>query len=167
MKVGLKEISEFPAEVSIFEETQEIEFAIDGVTFVDGITAKLSIQQTETEYYIRGVCAAKVDLECARCLEPAREDISGEIDIIAIRESGSAERFVDVEDVIELDVNEELEFSEQVRQALFAALPLKPLCRPDCRGLCPTCGGNRNETPCNCTKEASDSRWDALKDLID
>jgi len=63
MKVGLKEISEFPAEVSIFEETQEIEFAIDGVTFVDGITAKLSIQQTETEYYIRGVCAAKVDLE--------------------------------------------------------------------------------------------------------
>jgi len=167
MKVGLKEIGEFPAEVSIFENRQDIGFTIEGVKFVAGITANLSIQQTETEYYITGACVAKVDLVCVRCLGLASEELSGEIDMIAIRESGSGERFAEVEDVIELDVNEELDFSEQVRQALFAALPLKPLCNPECQGLCPTCGGNRNETPCNCTKETPDSRWDALKGLID
>jgi len=167
MKVGLKEIDAFPAEVTIFEDKRDIGFAIDNVVFVGGITANLSIQQTETEYYITGVCAAKVDLECARCLESAIENISGEIDMIAIRENGSGERFADVEDVVELDVDEELDFSEQVRQAIFASLPLKPLCKTDCKGLCPTCGGNRNETACDCKRDTHDTRWDALKGLIE
>ncbi|HWO04128.1 MAG TPA: DUF177 domain-containing protein, partial [Methylomirabilota bacterium] len=44
------------------------------------------------------------------------------------------------------------------------ALPMKPLCREGCRGLCPVCGGNRNITACACETPALDSRWAALKD---
>lgn len=167
MKVGLKEIKEFPAKVSIFEEKEDVGFAIEGLTIVDGVNVTLSIQQTETEYYIQGYCSAQVELTCARCLEPARERIRGELEMIAIREGGSAERFAGVEDVAQLDDREELEFSEQVRQVLFAEMPLKPLCDPDCLGLCPSCGENRNTTPCNCLREKTDSRWDALKGLIE
>ncbi len=167
MKVELKEIGEFPVEVSIFEDKKEIGFVIEGLTLIDGVNVHLSIQQTETEYYLNGVCSAEVKLVCARCLEPAKESLAGEIEIIAIRETGSAERFVDVEDVIELDDKEVLEFSEQVRQALLGAMPLKPLCSPVCLGLCPTCGENRNTTPCVCPAPKSDSPWDSLKDLIE
>lgn len=48
-----------------------------------------------------------------------------------------------------------------VREQVLVALPLRPLCRPDCLGLCPACGGNRNETACSCSTEKSDSSGDA------
>ncbi len=167
MKVELKEIGEFPIEVSIFEEEKEIGFDIEGVKFVEGINVHLSIQQTETEYYLNGVCTANAEFECARCLEPAKQSIAGELEMIAIRETGSAERFKDVDDVIPLDDKEILEFSEQIRQSFIGAMPLKVLCKPDCLGLCATCGKNRNTNPCNCSEEKTDSRWDSLKDLAD
>jgi uncharacterized protein len=45
------------------------------------------------------------------------------------------------------------------------ALPMKPLCRPDCRGLCPGCGKDLNLGPCACAREGIDPRWEALRDL--
>ncbi len=165
MKIELKEIGEFPVEVSIFEDKKETKFVIEGLTLVDGVNAHLSIQQTDTEYYLNGVCTADVELVCARCLEAAKMSLAGEIEIIVIRETGSAERFEDTDDVIEIDDKEILDFSEQVRQALLAAIPLKPLCSPACLGLCPTCGGNRNTSPCVCPAPSGDNRWDALKGL--
>ncbi len=44
-------------------------------------------------------------------------------------------------------------------------IPMKPLCRPDCKGLCPTCGADRNETACSCEEPTADSRWAALAAL--
>jgi uncharacterized protein len=43
------------------------------------------------------------------------------------------------------------------------AVPMKPLCREDCRGLCPTCGEDLNVTACGCAAEAADPRWEALR----
>jgi len=60
---------------------------------------------------------------------------------------------------------ESLEIGERVRQLILLALPLKPLCRPDCRGLCPLCGQDLNEGECGCKREAPDSRWEKLKAL--
>ncbi|MEG2005510.1 MAG: DUF177 domain-containing protein, partial [Bilophila sp.] len=45
------------------------------------------------------------------------------------------------------------------------ALPVKPLCRPDCKGLCPVCGQNRNEGSCSCVQEEGDPRLAALRGL--
>jgi hypothetical protein len=54
---------------------------------------------------------------------------------------------------------------EMVHDALFAALPVMPLCQEDCAGLCPTCGINRNTGTCDCTVDVSDPRWAALDTL--
>ena len=52
-----------------------------------------------------------------------------------------------------------LDLGEMIREQLFLSVPLKRLCREDCRGLCPTCGVNRNRTPCDCPPDgAVDSR---------
>ena len=59
-----------------------------------------------------------------------------------------------------------IDISGPVCEALALELPLKPLCKADCRGLCPVCGANRNETVCECKIERADSRWDALRDLL-
>ena len=58
-----------------------------------------------------------------------------------------------------------MDISEAIRQYTVMALPIKPLCRQDCSGLCPTCGMNLNEKHCSCTHEI-DSRWEKLSSLV-
>jgi uncharacterized protein len=57
-----------------------------------------------------------------------------------------------------------LDLTEAVRQYRETALAMQPLCRPDCKGLCPVCGSDLNEGPCNCGA-GTDSRWSALAAL--
>ena len=59
-----------------------------------------------------------------------------------------------------------LNLADVVREQVLLALPMQKLCRPECQGICPTCGINRNETPCQCNVNAKvDERWAALKSL--
>ncbi|MBI3635882.1 MAG: DUF177 domain-containing protein, partial [Candidatus Rokubacteria bacterium] len=61
--------------------------------------------------------------------------------------------------------HDELDVSRLVETETSLALPMKPLCRPDCRGLCPLCGGNRNVVSCTCETRPPDPRLAALRDL--
>ena len=58
-----------------------------------------------------------------------------------------------------------IDLGEDVRQTLILAVPLKLLCRPECKGLCPQCGTNLNNETCSCTTVEADPRWDALRAL--
>jgi uncharacterized protein len=65
--------------------------------------------------------------------------------------------------------DDRLDLGEVVREQILLALPLKPLCRPDCQGLCPRCGKNRNVSPCGCApeEEPGDRRFEPLRRFID
>ena len=56
--------------------------------------------------------------------------------------------------------------ADAIRDALTLELPLRVLCKEDCKGLCPKCGHNLNEGPCGCDLREEDPRWDALKSLL-
>lgn len=56
-----------------------------------------------------------------------------------------------------------IDLGEDVRQYVILSLPLKMLCKEECAGLCPVCGGNRNRVRCTCTVEETDPRWATLK----
>ena len=58
-----------------------------------------------------------------------------------------------------------IDLEQPLRDLIVPELPIVPLCDPECRGLCPTCGVDRNETLCECDTAPSDPRWDALRDL--
>lgn len=60
-----------------------------------------------------------------------------------------------------------LDFAPVVREDMLLSLPMRLLCRPDCKGLCPICGQNWNEGPCQCEPEGPESGLSALKDLKD
>jgi uncharacterized protein len=60
----------------------------------------------------------------------------------------------------------EIDLTEGLNEALQLALPMRLLCRPDCRGLCSNCGANLNEQQCDCKKDTIDPRWEGLKKLI-
>lgn len=183
MEIELKEIHEFPAQLKLFERSQDLQFEIEGVRFVNGVTIELSIQKTDHEYFVNGRCLAEVQMICARCLESATLKLSGDLSVIAqideprrprrqarAGKSGKRERseqFEDSEELVQLDQSERLVLVEPVRQALFAEVPLKPLCREDCQGLCQKCGVNLNSKTCDCHKGISDSRWEGLGDQLE
>jgi uncharacterized protein len=80
--------------------------------------------------------------------ESAMASDEGEADLIIIKDG---EHLVDI--------------SEVMRQAVMLAIPLKPLCKEECRGLCPSCGVNLNEESCDCKNEEPDDRWEGLRNL--
>jgi|SRR5271165_1690076 len=91
--------------------------------------------------------------ECRRCLAPA----SGQLRL-AVRELYTVGG--DGDDTYPL-VEDEVDLEPLVHDAVLLELPPAPLCRPDCRGLCPACGANRNEAECGC-EPSRDPRWGAL-----
>jgi uncharacterized protein len=70
-----------------------------------------------------------------------------------------------IDDDVGTIVGDELDLTDAVRELVIADLPLAPLCRPDCAGLCPRCGVERNHTDCGHSSEPADSRWEALEML--
>ncbi|HEV2809083.1 MAG TPA: DUF177 domain-containing protein [Acidimicrobiales bacterium] len=106
---------------------------------------------------VKGTAAAPWSGECRRCLGPVRATLHAPILEIFEAEPTEGETrplhgdSVDVEPV--------------VREAVLLELPLAPLCRADCAGLCPQCGTDRNQVDCRCAQEVGDRRWAGLDQL--
>jgi uncharacterized protein len=105
---------------------------------------------------VTGTVLAPWEGECRRCLAPA----SGRLEV-AVRELYTPGG--DGDDTYPL-VDEEVDLEPLAHDTVLLELPQAPLCRPDCLGLCPVCGANRNEEPCQCPP-APDPRWAALDAL--
>ena len=115
-----------------------------------GIRYELFVQLFGTELLVRGKLAQDFDAVCCRC--------GGDFDFT-----------VKVDDfTTSVEVGEKTDFvdlTDELRQSIILALPSYPVCRQDCRGVCPTCGKNLNEGPCTCRHVERDSRWGALDAL--
>jgi uncharacterized protein len=59
-----------------------------------------------------------------------------------------------------------VDIAEPTREQIWVSLPLQPLCRPDCKGLCAQCGINLNHESCTCQEESIDSRFAILEELL-
>jgi len=125
--------------------------------------------------HVRGRLSARLALDCGRCLEPFVLPVEQDLDFFCLRrqadEEGEEEDEVELADrdmVIAYYDGDELDLGEMVREQLFLAVPLKRLCREECRGLCPTCGSNRNTAPCACPPpEAAATPFGSLRKLFE
>ena len=116
----------------------------------------------------------KTDLEilCARCLEPVHYPIQRQYDLL-YRPQGSdfgGNKEVEMQDkdaAISYYEGDGLELEDVLREQMLLAVPLKTVCKDECKGLCPQCGRNLNTGECECAQSASDPRWEALKGLKD
>ena len=111
-------------------------------------------------------------LECTRCLKPIRESVSSRLEILLMipqegRESATASEIglgANELNVVSLD-EDRVETAALILEQIQLQVPMKPLCRDDCRGLCPRCGADRNETPECCPERGYDSCWSGLEGL--
>ncbi len=120
---------------------------------------------------VAGRLAALVPLVCGRCLESFALRVVADVDTRFVpRPSVLRDERVELtSDELELDFYNEdlLDLNRLIQTETMLGLPMKPLCRQDCRGLCPVCGGNRNVTPCACDVRLPDPRLAALKTLAE
>lgn len=131
---------------------------------------ELTLEKDADAVFVRGTLEARVPLVCGRCLEPFEIHVSPEVDTRFLpAPAGRAEERELASDDLDSDVyvQDQLDLGGLVETETTLALPMKPLCREDCRGLCSVCGGNRNVTACACPEPPSTSRWAALKGLAD
>jgi len=116
-----------------------------------------------------GELKTSVELPCARCLEPVVEKIERKFDLLYRPQgvdAGKEELSVTgAEAEIGYYQGEGLLLEDALREQVLLALPLKVICREDCKGLCPHCGANLNDGQCSCADPPEDPRWTALKDL--
>lgn len=98
---------------------------------------------------------------CDRCCEPLKEQLDVVFDNVLVREiCGDGEN----EDLIKVE-GDSFSVDELIRSNIILNIPMKHLCREDCKGLCPICGKNLNKGSCSCVKE-NNSPFNVLKDLI-
>ena len=126
------------------------------------VTGRLSVAGPG-RYYWHGRIEGRVVLDCSRCLAEARADVSDEAHLI-FAEAGDEE--TDDPDVYRLDPKAaEIDLRPAIREEWLLAAPSYALCREACKGLCPRCGKDLNDGPCDCEEQNTDPRWDALKQL--
>jgi uncharacterized protein len=118
---------------------------------------------------IVGDFSARIELACARCLEPIHRHVSKKFELLYRPQGSDAGKEELSVTAAEAEVGyyqgEGLLLEEVLREQVLLALPLKAICREDCKGLCPHCGRNLNQEQCNCTAAGEDPRWSALKDI--
>jgi uncharacterized protein len=118
---------------------------------------------------VRGTIQGRLEACCSRCLEPLVQAFDNSFDLyyypmalIARNESVPIDR--DDTDIGFYE-GQGLELADVLREQVLLWLPMRGLCREDCKGICPTCGVNRNRESCGCVETFADPRWDALKNL--
>jgi uncharacterized protein len=154
----------------------EDEFTIVGPTrFQGGLT------RAGDRFHLRGRIAATLQLNCGRCLNAFTRPVETTVDLtyvpdhaVAGTPAKDAKGHAAAEEVELQDEDlstsyyhdHVLDLGEMLREQFYLALPMQPLCKPDCQGLCPQCGADRNTDPCQCQTEWVDPRLSVLKALV-
>ena len=133
------------------------------------IYGEVSLLRTDRGILMTGILNTRIKAVCSRCLgafdQPLTLKIEEELLSVVDPSTGTSLPWSGEDGAFIIDENQEIDLGEVVRQYVLLALPLKPLCREDCAGLCPSCGRNLNRGPCSCTP-AVDPRFAELAKLV-
>jgi uncharacterized protein len=151
----------------LHELAPEIEFAEGSEPST--IEGPVRFMHTNQGILVQGRLIGTTQLACARCLEPVPVDFEVELEELFVptidMATGKLIRPEEEDQALWIDEHHILDLSEVLRQDVLLELPVHVVCREDCRGLCPECGANLNETTCDC-KPDIDPRWSSLSDLL-
>ena len=120
-------------------------------------------------FYLTARAAYAQTLVCDRCLAEVTEPVEASVELLvlvepSVEEPGEVELSEDELGVLKL-AEPVLDLEPLLQEQLQLGVPMKPLCRAECKGLCPRCGSDLNDGTCECVKEEVDPRWSALAAL--
>jgi uncharacterized protein len=173
-KLSIEDIPEEGIEIQLVEEepslkelhlhSPHIDFSLD-----KAVRGDLMINKSDKAVWIRGRIEAEIILQCSRCLDNFRLPLDSgcEVTLFPFEEQTlPQEEELNREDLrSSYYYGGEIDLSAIVREQILLDIPYKPLCRPSCKGLCPTCGEDLNRGSCSCKDDVLDERFAPLKGL--
>jgi uncharacterized protein len=166
MIFNVAQLLKSPVGTSLAENIDEAHIQLDEDLIIVGpITGYARMRRINQCILVDGWVDLTLKLACTRCLiefeqpmhVPVEERFYPTIDVI----TGLPEPKSDEDDVFYIDAHHQLDLTEAIRQNVLLNIPMVTLCKEDCAGLCPQCGHNLNEGPCQCEPEV-DERLSAL-----
>lgn len=169
MKVALAQVPPTGFTVDFTAPPELLDDAGEGTCASEPVTVKGRAERRDGGMRISGVVETSLILTCSRCLTEFSHRLEHRFDVsYAPMEVGGEELELEGRDlaVCHLEDGEAVDLMELAHEQALLALPMAPLCKEDCKGLCMTCGANRNGEACSCPQEAADPRFAALKKLL-
>ncbi|MGI6045944.1 MAG: YceD family protein [Eggerthellaceae bacterium] len=162
-----------PAESLYFEGKLDMDFLhtqVDDYRFVTPLSWQVNVTNTGGSFLVLGSVQVEAQTSCARCLSPVSLTLDGEIEAYFLENPDEdIPEEIGEDEINILPENHEIDMVPLITQALLLALPLVPLCSPDCKGICPHCGANLNEGPCKCSEDkdeiSDDNPFAVLKNI--
>jgi len=150
-------------------------YEVDGVLESEGhepepVTGRVELLRTKSGVLVRARLRLVEPETCSRCLKPVEETLPIEFEeefqsTVDVR-SGQPLAEAKDDEAFLIDENHLLDLTEAIRQYREASAVMQPLCRPDCRGLCPRCGHDLNTGDCSCGAAPIEGPWSALAGLL-
>ncbi|MDD4570904.1 MAG: DUF177 domain-containing protein [Clostridia bacterium] len=128
------------------------------------VVFKGTVEKADGLLIVKGCAYGKAELLCGRCLTTFLWDFA--VDVLESFSNVSKVVEAEFEDNINLFCGEEIDITPYILRQIFLELPMKAVCREDCKGLCPYCGTNLNIGKCNCSGDNIDPRFEKLKTLL-
>jgi uncharacterized protein len=142
------------------------------ISFVSPLTGHVKFLRTGLNILVTGALTGTIKKNCGRCLNSFTVPVSLELEeqfypTIDVVTGTPLTQSAEVEEFDLIDEQHILDLLEVVRQEFLVNSDEPRYCRPDCKGLCPICGQDRNTTSCNCQDEVIDARWADLQTLLE
>lgn len=142
----------------------------EGYTFAAPMTVDLQLTKLEPDYYLRGDLKFGLEQPCARCAEPFALPLQHHFELALSHVPGlKKEEFAASEESEELDMNffhgNEIDLGPVLEEQFFLSVPIKSVCKEDCKGICQKCGKNLNQGDCDCKSEDDDHPFSLLSKL--
>ena len=159
---GVEDVAGYPALAAIQESGECL--------FLEPLQISLRVAREFDHIRVEGAVETRIRLACSRCLTEFESRLASTFTIFYIRSSGASQPEEDVElseqDLVSVSFEgDEIDFGDEIANQVFMEIPFKPLCKEECKGLCPQCGIDLNTSDCGCGGSGQNLKFNALKNL--
>lgn len=134
---------------------------VDDELVIRDLNGELRLTRAAQGLYVEGTLRGTLQLDCARCLDPFDQELAPTIGELFYYPAEGAD-----DPVLAIPETAMLDLRPLLREMMLLAIPTRPVCRADCKGLCPVCGKNLNEEECSHPQETIDPRLAPLQSLL-
>lgn len=160
MKIQVAGLSEGVHKYHFQVEPGELEL---GEQFQASVLVDATLEKTGGQFFLKAAIVTEGVFECDRCITRFVARLPASYQMYYLPE-GSTQGPLDPAEVQIVPAHfSVIDLTDDVRQTILLAIPLKLLCSAGCEGLCPTCGANLNTEPCTCSEPVGDPRWEKLR----
>ena len=169
MRIELVNLEHGRADFAHVYQPDELGSLDERVTLLAPVRVNGKVRLAGAEVFVNGHIETRAQVECDRCLKQVELPVNADFDLQYITgaeyESSAAAELTEEVMAVSVFDGETIDVDEIVKEQISLAVPTRIMCQPDCKGICPVCGTDKNTSECEGEAKDVDPRWAALKDL--